>query len=113
VRIFDWKDDAVWTQRSADVDGEEDHDFSGLSVAWNGVGDVVAIGSPQTNAPYGHPERGAVTVYKWDGSDWMKRGDRIEGKSDDDISGSAVVISSLGDVILIGSYLNDGISDTE
>jgi len=114
VRIFDWNaDDAVWTQRGADVDGEEDHDFSGSSVALNGAGDVVAIGSPQENAPYGHPERGAVTVYEWDGSDWMKRGDRIEGEADGDISGSAVVISSLGDVIAIGAYLNDGISDTE
>jgi len=113
VRIFDWKDDAVWIQRGADVDGEEDHDFSGSSVALNDAGDIVAIGSPQTNAPSDHPERGAVTVYKWNGSDWMKLGDRIEGESEGDISGSAVVMSSLGDVVAIGAYLNDGISDTE
>jgi len=54
-----------------------------------------------------------VTVYKWDGSYWEKRGDRIEGEADGDISGSTVVISKSGDRIAIGAYLNDGGSDTE
>jgi len=114
VRIFDWDANSVeWVQRGSDLDGEQDHDFSGSSVAMNAAGDVVAIGSPRTNAPYGDPERGSVTVYNWDGSDWQKRGTRIEGEADGDISGSALALSTLGDTIAIGAYLNSGSSDSE
>jgi len=114
VRIFDWDTNSVeWVQRGSDLDGEQDHDLSGSSVAMNAAGDVVAIGSPQTNAPSGNPERGSVTVYNWDGSNWQKRGTRIEGEADGDISGSALAISTLGNTIAIGAYLNSGSSDTE
>jgi len=114
VRVFDWNtENKEWMQRGDDLDGEQDYDFSGSSLSLNGVGDVVAVGSPQTNAPYGHPERGAVTVYGWNGSAWQNRGDRIEGEADGDISGSTVVLSSSGDEIAVGAYLNDGSSDTE
>jgi len=114
VRIFDWNESsAKWLQRGSDIDGEQDHDFSGSSVAMNDEGDVVAIGSPRTNAPYGDPERGSVTVYKWDGSDWQKRGTRIEGEADGDISGSTLALSGLGNTLAIGAYLNSGSSDTE
>jgi len=114
VQIFDWDDGSDgWVQRGDDIDGEEDHDFSGSSVAMNADGNVVAVGSPRTNAPYGDPERGSVTVYEWNGSDWQKRGTRIEGEADGDISGSSLAISSLGDTVAIGAYLNSGGSDTE
>jgi len=112
VRIFDWNTDIMkWLQRGNDVDGEQDFDLSGSSVALNGVGDVVVIGSPQSFAPNGR--RGAVTVYEWNGSDWQKRGDKIEGEADGDRSGSAVDMSVSGDMIAIGSYLNQGSSDLE
>jgi len=51
-------------QRGNDIDGEQDYDFSGSSVALNNAGDMVVIGSPQTNAPFGHPKRGAATVFE-------------------------------------------------
>jgi len=114
VRIFDWNESKKkWLQRGSDVDGEQDHDFSGSSVAINDEGSVVAIGSPRTNAPYGDPERGSVTVYEWDGSDWKKRGTRIVGEADKDISGSTLALSALGNTLAIGAYLNSGTSDSE
>jgi len=113
VRIFDWNSAGAWLQRGNDIDGEEDYDYFGSSVALNGAGDVVAIGSPQTNAPVGHPKRGAVTVYEWNGGQWQKRGSRIKGEANGDISGANVAISNSGDTIAIGAYLNAGSSDTE
>jgi len=114
VRIFDWDlSSEEWVQRGSDIDGEQDHDFSGSSVAMDGTGNVVAIGSPRTNAPYGDPERGSVTVYEWYGSEWRKRGARIEGEADGDISGSVIAISAPGTTLAIGAYLNGGGSDTE
>jgi len=114
VRIFDWNaSSSEWLQRGNDVDGDQDYDYSGSSLALNAEGDVVVIGSPQTNAPVGHPKRGAVTVYEWNESSWQKRGTRIEGEADGDISGSTVAVSMSGDTIAIGADMNDGSTDTK
>ena len=113
VRIFDWNSAGEeWLQRGNDIDGEQDYDFAGSSVALSDAGDVVVIGSPQTNAPVGHSRRGAVTVYKWNDGQWQKQGSRIEGEADRDRSGSTVEISNPGNTIAIGAYLNNGGSDT-
>jgi len=112
VQIFDWHG-GEWVQRGNDIDGEQDYDFSGSSVALNNAGDVVVIGSPQTNAPVGHPKRGAVIVYKWKDGKWQKRGSRIEGEADGDISGETVAISNPGNTIAIGAPHNKGSSNIE
>jgi len=114
VRIFDWHEsDNAWLQRGSDIDGEEDYDFSGSSVTMNAEGNVVAIGSPRTNAPKGERKRGSVAVYEWNGSAWQKRGTRIEGEANGDISGSALAMSSEGNTVAIGAQLNGGGSDLE
>jgi len=114
VRIFDWNSAGEeWLQRGNDIDGEQDYDYAGSSLALNDAGDVVVVGSPQTNAPVGHSKRGAVTVYEWSEGQWQKRGSRIEGEADGDISGSTVEISNPGNTIAIGAYLNDGSSELE
>lgn len=114
VGIFDWDSSSgEWLQRGNDIDGEEDYDFSGSSVALSAAGDRVVIGSPQTNAPYGHSKRGAATVYEWNQGQWQKRGSRIEGEADGDRSGSTVEISDSGDTIAVGAYLNAGSGDTQ
>lgn len=112
VRVFDW-DGSMWKQRGSDIDGMEDFDYSGSSVSLDSSGNLLAVGSPQTNAPFGHPEKGAVNVYEWNGHTWQTRGQRIEGESDGDNSGSSVVLSHDGNVLAIGAYLNDGSTDTE
>jgi len=114
VGIFDWNNsDGAWLQRGNDIDGEQDYDFSGTSLAMNNAGDMVVIGSPQANAPYGHPKRGAATVFEWNQGEWQQRGSRIEGEADGDRSGSTVEISDSGDTIAIGAPLSDGSSETE
>jgi len=104
-----------WLQLGDDIIGEEDYDFSGSSLAINDAGDVVVVGSPQANAPFGSSKRGAVTVYEFNPIEegWQKRGSRIEGEKNGDQFGSSVVISNSGDSIAAGAYLNDGTSDTE
>jgi len=112
VGIYDWNG-GEWSQRGNDIVGEEDYDFSGSSLAINDAGDVVVVGSPQTNAPFGHSERGAATVYEWRGGQWQKRGSRIEGEANGDAFGSVVSISNPGNAIAVGASLNDGSSDLE
>jgi len=113
VRIFDWSSsEEEWLQRGDDIDGEQDKDFFGSSVALNDAGNVVVIGSPQTGDSSKH---GAVDVYKWNKNNekWKKRGSRIEGTNGGDVFGSSVSISNPGDTIAVGDYLNDGSSDLE
>merc|ERR1719148_346304 len=88
VRIFDWSPSSEeWLQRGNDIDGEQDKDFFGSSVALNDAGNVVVIGSPQTGDS---SKRGAVDVYKWNKNKgkWQKRGSRIEGANGGDVFGS-------------------------
>jgi len=115
VRIFDWKqvdgDLKSWVQRGGDIDGEDEHDYSGSSVKLSTDGDVVAVGAPSTT---GQNKKGSVTVYEWgDSASWEKRGAPIEGEEEGDLSGSTLALSSSGDTVAIGAYLNSGDSDSK
>ena len=118
VRVFEWNPfEEEWLQRGEAINGEQDKDYFGSSVAFNDAGNVLVIGSPQIRDSSKH---GAVDVYefkrnrngKWK---WQKRGSRIEGASGGDVFGSSVSISNPGDTIAVGAYMHDGhgISDNE
>jgi len=108
VRIFDWSSSGEeWLQRGNDIDGEQDKDFFGSSVALNAAGNKIVIGAPQTGDS---SKRGLAYVYKWDNDKkrWQKRGSCIEGTDGGDVFGSSVSISSPGNTIAVGAYLHDG-----
>jgi len=110
VRIFDWSPSGEeWLQRGNDIDGEQDKDFFGSSVALNAAGNMIVIGAPQTGDS---SKRGLVYVYKWNSKKekWQKRGSCIEGTNGGDIFGSSVSMSNPGDTIAVGAYLHDGSS---
>merc|ERR1719491_2843796 len=108
VKIFDWSSSGEeWLQRGNDIDGEQDKDFFGSSVALNAAGNKIVIGAPQTGDS---SKRGLAYVYKWDNDKkrWQKRGSCIEGTDGGDVFGSSVSISSPGNTIAVGAYLHDG-----
>mmetsp|Transcript_37566 Transcript_37566/g.42289 ORF Transcript_37566/g.42289 Transcript_37566/m.42289 type:complete len:616 (+) Transcript_37566:270-2117(+) len=108
VRIFDWSSSGEeWLQRGNDIDGEQDKDFFGSSVALNAAGNMIVIGAPQTGDS---SKRGLAYVYKWDNEKerWQKRGSCIEGTDGGDVFGSSVSISNPGETIAVGAYLHDG-----
>mmetsp|Transcript_31227 Transcript_31227/g.34973 ORF Transcript_31227/g.34973 Transcript_31227/m.34973 type:complete len:284 (+) Transcript_31227:627-1478(+) len=96
-----------WLQRGNDIDGEQDKDFFGSSVALNAAGNMIVIGAPQTGDS---SKRGLAYVYKWDNEKerWQKRGSCIEGTDGGDVFGSSVSISNPGETIAVGAYLHDG-----
>ncbi len=126
VRVYKYNGTS-WDKLGADIDGEVALDTSGRSVSLSGDGTIVAIGAHQNDAGLVHGpiiapatvpnnndqlSRGHVRVYKWDGTSWTQLGGAgtgdIDGELAQDLSGFSVSLSTNGDVVAIGAYLNDG-----
>ena len=63
---------------------------------------AIAIGAPYNDD--GGDNSGHVRVYDWSGSVWTQRGSDIDGDTTNENSGSAVSMSSDGDVVAIGAH---------
>jgi Flp pilus assembly pilin Flp len=96
----------TWTQIGADIDGEAAGDNSGTSVSLSGDGSVVAIAAPYNDAK--GDATGSVRVYKNVSGIWTKIGGDIDGETAGDISGCSISLSSDGNTLAIGAYLNGG-----
>ena len=105
VRVYSWNGSS-WIQRGGDIDGEAANDGSAFSVSLNSTGDILAIGAFTNDG--GGADSGHVRVYSWNGSSWIQRGGDIDGEAANDYSGRDVSLSSDGNVLAIGAYLNDG-----
>ena len=104
VRVYSLSG-TTWTKLGQDIDGEAADDFSG-PVSMNSVGDRVAIGATQNDG--NGSNAGSVRVYSWDGTNWTKLGNDIDGEASFDNSGHSVSMNSVGDRVAIGAYGNDG-----
>jgi hypothetical protein len=100
-RIFEW-DGMTWQQLGDDIDGEAQGDNSGISVALNEDGTVVAIGAYGNDA--GGMDRGHARVFQWNGTSWQQMGADIDGEADSDWSGIAVDLSADGETVIVGAY---------
>lgn len=74
ARVFMY-DGSDWVQKGSDLMGGSDG--QGHSVAINGNGNVVIVGSPNMNA-------GDATIFEFNGSDWVQKGNTIVGSFADD-----------------------------
>ncbi len=97
-----------WEQMGEAINGESAWDLSGFTVALNGLGTMVAVGSPFNDAA--GAGSGHTRVFDWDGatSDWVQKGIDIDGEAADDHSGWSVCLSSDGNTIVSGANANDG-----
>merc|ERR1719491_918170 len=69
VRVFDWNTDTKsWSQRGEDIEGENEYDSSGYSVALSADGDTVASGARDTDDGAGY-QAGHVRVFDWKNDD--------------------------------------------
>jgi hypothetical protein len=105
VRVYAWNG-LAWAQLGADIDGEAAGDFSGRSVSLSSDGQTVAIGA-FTNDGNNGTDSGHVRVYGWDGSSWTQLGGDIDGEARDNLSGVSVSLSSDGQTVAIGAYINN------
>jgi hypothetical protein len=104
TRVFEYNGTA-WVQKGLDIDGDVSNDLSGLFVAINANGSVVAIATPG----YGRPsQKGLVKVYEWNGAAWVQRGSNIDGEGSNDLTGRNVALSADGNTVSFSSENNKG-----
>ena len=105
VRLFQNVNDA-WTQIGEDIDGENDFDLSGHSVALSADGSIVAIGAPGNDGNV--DDSGHVRLFRNVNGTWTQIGQDIDGEADFDLSGHSVALSADGNVVAIGAPFNAG-----
>ncbi len=105
VRIYEYINDQ-WEQRGGDIDGEGELNWSSTSLSLSSDGDVVAIGAPENIV--GEAILGHVRVFEYVNTQWVQRGEDIDGEADSDYSGASISLSSDGNIVAIGARENDG-----
>eukprot|EP00980_Cylindrotheca_fusiformis_P025226 scaffold13293_cov120-Cylindrotheca_fusiformis.AAC.10 len=105
-----------WQLLGQELLGESRHDLFGSSISLSGDGNVVAIGS--VNSDSGGENAGQVLIYSYNPTtNWTVVGKPIIGKSSGDRFGSAVSLSKDGKTVAIGadsgSYVRVFEYDTE
>jgi hypothetical protein len=105
VRIYGLTEGG-WAKVGRDINGEEEGDESGGSVALSADGTRVAIGARNNDGNGSHS--GQVRVYDYDptGQQWDQVGQAIDGEADGDHSGSSVDMSADGKRVAIGAWTN-------
>ena len=105
VRIFQYND-ISWVQLGTDIEGEDDHDYSGYSVSLNNDGTIVAIGATGNdgNGYYS----GHTRIYRYNDISWVQLGTDIDGENQYDESGYTVSLNDDGTIVAIGSIYNVG-----
>lgn len=88
---------SAWTQLGNGLVGAAAGDQCGWTVSLNAAGDVLAVGCP------GDDSKGVARVYSLSGAVWVQRGADMEGQFHNDRCGSAVALSSSGDIVAVGA----------
>lgn len=104
VVVYEWNGNA-WVQLGNPIGGVGQNDESGYAVDMNSSGDTIIIGASGHDGDTGH-----ARVFSWDGSNWIQKGQDLDGASFGDFAGESVAISANGDVVIIGSPYDDGIA---
>jgi len=104
--VYDWTGTA-WQPRGAVTSGAALNDQYGTSVAVDETGTTVAIG-----ATSGQGARGTVTVIRWTGTAWQRRGADLVGSAVTDHFGQAVALDAAGDSLAVSSPGFGGVNAT-
>ena len=105
VRVYKWNG-SIWQQLGSDIKGVTEGDRLGTSVNLSFDGLVLATGALQfDDIPL---RNGYVSIYNYNGENWIKRGNDINGEAIGDESGSSISLSYDGKTVAIGSPFNDG-----
>ncbi len=105
VRVFENINDE-WMQIGNDLDGEEEFDRSGWSVALSSEGNIVAIGAGRNDG--GITGGGHVRVYENVNSTWTQIGNDIDGFDNQGRLGESISLSANGKILVAGARNGNG-----
>jgi FG-GAP repeat len=108
VQVFDYVNN-TWIQVGNDIQGENEGDRSGISVALSADGSRLAVGAILNNGT--GSGAGHVRIYELEesgnASTWKQLGKDIDGEQRGDQSGRSVSLSGDGKRVAIGGHTND------
>lgn len=104
VRVFENVNNN-WIQIGQNIDGEAPGNNSGFSSDISSDGSIVAIGAPQNDG--NGPFSGHVRVFENQNGVWTQVGQDIDGEAVNDRAGSAVRLSSNGNMVAVGAPGNN------
>lgn len=104
TKVFDYNG-TDWIQLGSTIEGENNQDLSGWSVAINADGSRIITGSV-ANSDNGVGS-GQARIYEFNGSNWLQLGNDIEGESEYLTGGSGVEINAIGDIVVVGFAENN------
>lgn len=90
-----------WNQLGTDIDGQAVNEQSGTTTSLNANGTILAIGAPR--AMVNAVMKGKVSIFEWNGTSWIQKGNDILGSNEGDVFGESLNISSDGNIIVIGA----------
>mmetsp|Transcript_11954 Transcript_11954/g.16958 ORF Transcript_11954/g.16958 Transcript_11954/m.16958 type:complete len:495 (+) Transcript_11954:1639-3123(+) len=91
-----------WTQRGKDLYGDASRDRFGFSVYLNDVGNQLVVGAFEENSGPGY-----VRSFRWNGQEWSRFGQRLNGDKHNDHYGAVVVSSHDGSIMAASADLAD------
>ena len=114
-----YKYDGDWYQLGQDIEGEAEEDYSGISVALNSNGTLLAVGATGNDGSDAvnstEADRGHVRVYRLDDANrWVKLGADIDGWESGSELGASVALSADGLVLVASAPRSDanGLEDS-
>ena len=106
-----YETDGSWT-KIGDISGEDSTALFGVSISLDGDGKRLAVGAPYHDSDaldaLGEPLRkaGRVRVFEYEGTEWKRLGQPLDGTSPSDWFGWSVSISSAGTTLAVGAIRN-------
>ena len=98
VRVYYWSGTA-WVQKGSDIDGEfgvstsnPTGDRSGTSIMLSPNGHSIIIGATWNNGSAG-VNSGHARIFDWNGTNWVQRGNDIDGEYSYDLAGYSVAFA--------------------
>jgi hypothetical protein len=112
VYIYEWVD-TDWVQMGQTiVPSVTTNDSFGWSLSLNENGNILLIGDYSDDSDaYPTSDQGSISVYQWDGSNWILNIPRVLGSpastTRSDNFGFSTAINSIGDKLIVGAPNND------
>ena len=99
VKVLDY-DGTNWNQRGPTFIGNMEGGLKGKSVSISRDGNTIAMSEPNYNN--NGFMSGKVSVFQWNGANWLLKGSELNGNIAFDCAGSQICICGVGDNIVIG-----------